>query len=44
MQVYLRMPEGMEWDTIPDDILEECSQLVKANSIEGVKKADLTVV
>jgi hypothetical protein len=25
-------------------VVEECSQLVKANSIEGVKKADLTVV
>ena len=29
------MPAGMEWDTIPDDIVEECCQLVKANSIEG---------
>jgi hypothetical protein len=33
--VYLRMPEGMTWDNIPQALLTDCAQLVKANSIEG---------
>jgi len=33
--VYLRMPEEMQWDGIPQAILTDCAQLVKANSIEG---------
>lgn len=33
--VYLRMPEGMTWDAIPEALLTDCAQLVKANSIEG---------
>lgn len=33
--VYLRMPDGMTWDTIPEALLTDCAQLVKANSIEG---------
>jgi hypothetical protein len=33
--VYLRMPEGMTWDSIPEAALIDCAQLVKANSIEG---------
>jgi hypothetical protein len=33
--VYLRMPEGMSWETIPQALLVDCAQLVKANSIEG---------
>ncbi|KAH9480692.1 Coiled-coil domain-containing protein 25 [Psilocybe cubensis] len=32
--VYIRMSEGMTWDTIPQDLLTDCAQLVKANSIE----------
>ncbi|AYO44832.1 Coiled-coil domain-containing protein 25 [Malassezia restricta CBS 7877] len=42
--VYLRMPEGMEWTSIPEGILEDCSQLVKANSIEGNKKNNITII
>lgn len=42
--VYLRMPEGMEWTAIPDALLEDCSQLVKANSIEGNKKNNVTII
>lgn len=38
------MPEGMEWTAIPDALLEECSQLVKANSIEGNKKNNITII
>lgn len=34
--VYLRMPEGMSWDAIPEALLTDCAQLVKANSIEGM--------
>lgn len=33
--VYLRMPEGMSWESIPEVLLTDCAQLVKANSIEG---------
>jgi len=42
--VYLRMPAGMTWETISQDLLTDCAQLVKANSIEGNKKNNLTVV
>ena len=34
--VYLRMPEGMMWEAIPEALLIDCAQLVKANSIEGM--------
>ncbi|EPT00269.1 hypothetical protein FOMPIDRAFT_1023863 [Fomitopsis schrenkii] len=42
--VYLRMPEGMSWETIPEALLIDCAQLVKANSIEGNKKDNLTII
>ncbi|KAL0577119.1 hypothetical protein V5O48_004872 [Marasmius crinis-equi] len=42
--VYLRMPESMTWDTIPEALLTDCAQLVKANSIEGNKKDNLTII
>ncbi|TBU44025.1 cytoplasmic protein [Dichomitus squalens] len=42
--VYIRMPEGMTWDAIPESVLIDCAQLVKANSIEGNKKDNLTVI
>ena len=37
--VYLRLPEDSEYniDNIPKEVLEECMQLVKHNSIEGCK-------
>lgn len=34
--VYLRLPEGDSWDAIPKALLEDCAQLTKANSIEGM--------
>lgn len=34
--VYLRLPDGITIDTIPAEILEECCQLVKQNSIQGM--------
>jgi hypothetical protein len=33
--VYLRMPPGEEWTSIKIELLEDCAQLTKANSIEG---------
>ncbi|EMD39616.1 hypothetical protein CERSUDRAFT_111925 [Gelatoporia subvermispora B] len=42
--VYLRMPEGMTWESIPEALLIDCAQLVKANSIEGNKKDNLTII
>ena len=34
--VYLRLPESIaSWEAIPDALLVDCAQLVKANSIEG---------
>jgi len=31
------MSEGMSWESIPTALLNDCAQLVKANSIEGVQ-------
>ncbi|KAG2069032.1 cytoplasmic protein [Suillus decipiens] len=42
--VYLRMPPTMTWDSIPQALLTDCAQLVKANSIEGNKKDNLTII
>ncbi|CAE6449999.1 unnamed protein product, partial [Rhizoctonia solani] len=43
--VYLRLTENIEsWDKIPQELLVDCAQLVKANSIEGNKKDNLTVI
>jgi hypothetical protein len=36
--IYLRMNEGETWESIPTDLLNDCAQLTKANSIEGKKK------
>ncbi|KAG6866180.1 Coiled-coil domain-containing protein 25 [Blastosporella zonata] len=42
--VYIRMTDGMTFETIPEALLTDCAQLVKANSIEGNKKDNLTVI
>lgn len=42
--VYLRMPPGKGMDDLTDDIIEECSQLTKENSIEGSKQSEIRVV
>lgn len=42
--VYLRLPKGMTVDDIPKVVISDCSQLVKANSIEGCKKSSVRVV
>jgi len=38
------MPEGMVWESIPESLLVDCAQLVKANSIEGNKKDNITII
>ncbi|KAN0118408.1 protein of unknown function (DUF814) domain containing protein [Russula decolorans] len=43
--VYLRLPESISsWEAIPEPLLVDCAQLVKANSIEGNKRNDLTII
>ncbi|KAI1495564.1 coiled-coil domain-containing protein 25 [Biscogniauxia marginata] len=42
--IYLRLPEGDSWENIPKDLLTDLGQLTKANSIEGNKKDNITVI
>ncbi|KAF9152306.1 Coiled-coil domain-containing protein 25 [Linnemannia schmuckeri] len=42
--VYLRLTPDMTWDNIPQPLLDDLAQLVKANSIEGNKKNNLTII
>lgn len=42
--VYLRLTPEMKWDAIPTALLDDLSQLVKANSIEGNKKQNVTII
>jgi len=42
--VYLRLKTGESWKSIQKDLLEDCAQLTKANSIEGNKKDNVTVI
>ena len=42
--VYVRMPYGQTWDDLSPELVRECSQLVKENSIEGVKKPSVNVI
>ncbi|KAF2248747.1 DUF814-domain-containing protein [Trematosphaeria pertusa] len=42
--IYVRLPEGQDWETIDKDLLVDCAQLTKANSIEGNKKDNITIV
>ncbi|KAF1658944.1 UNVERIFIED_CONTAM: Coiled-coil domain-containing protein 25, partial [Eudyptes robustus] len=42
--VYLRMPPGMSFETIPEALITDCCQLVKANSIEGCKLNNIDIV
>lgn len=41
--VYVRLPNGTCFEDIPADIVQEACQMVKANSIEGVKLKDVEV-
>ncbi|KAK9906336.1 hypothetical protein WJX75_000191 [Coccomyxa subellipsoidea] len=42
--VYLRLPPGQSFEDIPSDTLEDCCQLVKANSIQGNKLDNVGIV
>jgi hypothetical protein len=42
--VYLRLKAGESWDNIPEELLRDCAQLTKANSIEGCKRDNVTIV
>lgn len=42
--VYLRLPKGFTQDNIPPAVLEDCAQLVKANSIKGNKANNVKIV
>uniref|UniRef100_A0A5S6QLY7 Coiled-coil domain-containing protein 25 n=1 Tax=Trichuris muris TaxID=70415 RepID=A0A5S6QLY7_TRIMR len=42
--VYLRLPEGLCFESIPEALLNDCAQLVKANSIKGNKMNNVQVV
>ncbi|TID01753.1 Coiled-coil domain-containing protein 25 [Colletotrichum higginsianum] len=50
--IYLRLPDPkdasvespMTWDAIPEPLLVDLAQLTKANSIEGNKKDNVTVI
>lgn len=42
--VYLRLRKGQTVDSIPSAVLEDCAQLVKANSIQGNKMNNISVV
>lgn len=42
--VYLRLPFGQTWDSIPEGVLTDIAQLTKANSIEGSKKNNVTII
>ncbi|KAI8818031.1 uncharacterized protein EV422DRAFT_203294 [Fimicolochytrium jonesii] len=42
--VYLRLERGQTWEDIPEALLDDLAQLTKANSIEGNKKNNLTII
>jgi len=42
--VYLRLKQGETLESVPQTVIEEAAQLVKANSIQGNKMNDIDVV
>ncbi|CAL8316730.1 unnamed protein product [Boreogadus saida] len=42
--VYLRMQKGLTIDDIPKEVLIDCAQLVKNNSIQGCKMNNINIV
>lgn len=42
--IYLRLREGETWDNIPEALVTDLAQLTKANSIEGNKKDNVTII
>ncbi|KAI9591825.1 protein Y54G11A.2 [Syncephalis fuscata] len=42
--VYVRLSQDLQWDDLPAELLIDCAQLVKANSIEGNKLNNIRIV
>ncbi|MCJ1243504.1 hypothetical protein MMC30_000701 [Trapelia coarctata] len=42
--IYLRLETGQSWENISKELVEDCAQLTKANSIEGNKRDNVTVI
>ncbi|KAI8914629.1 hypothetical protein EDD86DRAFT_186844 [Gorgonomyces haynaldii] len=42
--VYLRMNPGQNWESLPEELLQDLAQLTKANSIQGNKTDNLTII
>ncbi|CAI6332568.1 unnamed protein product [Periconia digitata] len=42
--IYVRLPEDQDWEHMDQALLTDCAQLTKANSIEGNKKDNITIV
>eukprot|EP00474_Spongospora_subterranea_P010713 CRZ11171.1 hypothetical protein [Spongospora subterranea] len=42
--VYIRTPSSTDFDSIPEQILNDCAQLTKENSIKGKKLKQIKVV
>ena len=42
--VYLRLTKGQTLDDVPSQLIDDCAQLVKANSIQGNKMNNIDVV
>lgn len=42
--VYIRLKEGESIENIPSSLIDDCCQLVKANSIQGNKMNDVEIV
>lgn len=42
--VYVRLHKGQTIDDISDGVLEDCAQLVKANSIQGIMNITLSFI
>eukprot|EP00741_Cyanophora_paradoxa_P005204 tig00000852_g5044.t1 len=42
--VYIRMPKGKTINDVPPEVIEDCAQLVKQNSIQGCKENNVSIV
>lgn len=42
--IYYRLPSGTPWTAIPAPLLTDIAQLTKANSIDGNKKDNITII
>ncbi|KAL0210354.1 hypothetical protein RCL1_004790 [Eukaryota sp. TZLM3-RCL] len=42
--IYLRLPDGMSLDEVPSEVIMDCAQLTKANSISGCKQNNVPIV